>query len=94
MNVSEQSRRMEEMMKLYSMSSGGNAPSFPLEMKMIINTSSALIDHLSSVCETDIDKAEKIAKQIFYLSLMSQRNLTAEEMKNFLDDSYGILKNY
>ena len=94
LNVSEQSRRMEEMMKLYSMSNGGSTPSFPLEMKMIVNTSSSLINHLSSLCESDEEKAKKVAKQIFYLCLMSQRNLTAEEMKKFLDDSFGILKNY
>ena len=94
LNVSEQSRRMEEMMKLYSMSGGGNAPSFPLEIKMIVNTASSLIEHLSALCETDSDKAKKVAKQIFYLCLMSQRNLTAEEMKKFLEDSFGILEKY
>ena len=94
LNVSEQSRRMEEMMKLYSMSSGGNTMSFPLEMKMIVNTSSSLIGHLSSLCEADENKARKVAKQIFNLCLMSQRNLTAQEMKNFLDDSFEILINY
>ncbi len=94
LNVSEQSRRMEEMMKLYSMSSGGSTPAFPLEMKMIVNTSSSLISHLASLCKADKNKAEKIAKQIFHLSLMSQRNLTADEMKNFLDDSFEILKTY
>ncbi len=94
LNVSEQSRRMEEMMRLYSMSSVGNAPSFPLEMKLVVNTSSSLITHLASLCENDEDKAKKVAKQIFYLTLMSQRNLTAEEMKVFLDDSFGILENF
>ncbi len=94
LNVSEQSRRMEEMMKLYSMSGGGNAPSFPLEMKMIVNTSSSLMSRLSSLCTEDYEKARRIAKQVFYLCLMSQRSLTAEEMKNFLDDSFGILENY
>ena len=66
----------------------------PVSMKMIVNTSSSLINHLSSLCESDEEKAKKVAKQIFYLCLMSQRNLTAEEMKKFLDDSFGILKNY
>ncbi len=94
LNVSEQSRRMEEMMRLYSMSNGGNASAFPLEMKMIVNTASPLIKHLTALFDTDVEKSKKIARQIFYLSLMSQRNLTAEEMKSFLDDSFGILENY
>ncbi|MBQ8207318.1 MAG: molecular chaperone HtpG [Clostridia bacterium] len=93
LNVSEQSRRMEEMMKLYSMSGGGSAPVFPLEMTMVINASSSLIIQLTKMAESDEAKAKKIAKQIFYLSLISQRNLTADEMKDFLSDSFDILEN-
>ena len=92
LNVSEQSRRMEEMMKLYSMSGNGTAPTFPVEMTMVINTSSSLITHLTELAEAEDEKAKAIAKQIFYLSLISQRNLTAEEMKEFLSDSFGMLE--
>ena len=92
LNVSEQSRRMEEMMKLYSMSGAGSVPSFPLEMTMIINTASSLTARLIDLAESDEEKAKKIAKHIFYLALISQRNLTAEEMKAFLADSFGILE--
>ena len=92
LNVSEQSRRMEEMMKLYSMSGNGTAPTFPVEMTMVINTSSSLITHLTELAKAEDEKAKAIAKQIFYLSLISQRNLTAEEMKEFLSDSFGMLE--
>lgn len=92
LNVSEQSRRMEEMMRLYSMSGNGTAPTFPVEMTMVINTSSSLITHLTELAEAEDEKAKAIAKQIFYLSLISQRNLTAEEMKEFLSDSFGMLE--
>ena len=93
LNVSEQSRRMEEMMKLYSMSGAAAEPIFPLEMTMVLNTSSPLISHLISLTESNEIKAKKVAKQIFFLSLISQRALNAAEMKEFLDDSYDILEN-
>lgn len=93
LNVSEQSRRMEEMMKLYSMSGINETPSFPLEMTIILNTKSSLISHISALAANDFDKAKKAAKQVFYLSLISQRALSANELKEFLSDSYSILEN-
>ena len=92
LNVSEQSRRMEEMMKLYSMSGAGTAPIFPLEMTIILNTASSLITNLTSLTENNEAKAKRIAKQIYFLSLISQRALSGDEMKSFLADSYGILE--
>ncbi|MBE6631405.1 MAG: molecular chaperone HtpG [Ruminococcaceae bacterium] len=89
-NVSEQSRRMEEMVRLYSMS-GTDMPSFPVEMSIILNASSPLITRISSLVENDPEKAKKIAKQVFYLSLISQRALNANEMKEFLSHSYDFL---
>ncbi len=90
-NVSEQSRRMEEMMRMYAMA--GNSPemSFPTEMSMVLNMSNTLIQKLAAT--DDAEKAEKLAKQVFYLSLMSQRQLTSQEMKDFLDGSFSILEN-
>lgn len=92
-NVSEQSRRMEEMMKLYSMSGGsGAAPTFPLDMTILLNASSPITTNLTEAVGTDEARAERIAKQVYYLSLMSHRALTAEEMKSFLSGSFDILE--
>ena len=88
LNVSEESRRMEEMLRLYSMS-GEDAPSFPTESTLILNPGSNLIKKIES--EEDAGKAEKIAKHIYGLSVISQRGLNAEELANFLKDSYDIL---
>ncbi len=91
--VSEQSRRMEEMMRMYSMSGGSEMPSFPVEMSMVLNIANPLVTKLAGAVSEDEAKAEKLATQIFYLSLMSQRQLTAEEMKAFLAGSFEILEN-
>jgi len=89
LNVSEQSRRMEEMMKLYAISGGDEAPSFPVDATLILNSENALIKKI----ETDVDdeKKAKIAKHIYELCLISQRGLTADELSGFLSDSYDIL---
>ena len=94
LNVSEQSRRMEEMMKLYSMAGGKDTavPMFPLDTTMVLNASSPLISHLAELTASDAEKAKTVAKQLYYLSLISQRQLSAEEMKAFLSGSFDLLE--
>lgn len=91
LTVSEESRRMEEMMKLYAMQSGSEAPDFPIEYTLMINTSAPLITRLSELATTDPDKAETFAAHIWRLSILAQRKLTAEELTAFLTESYDIL---
>ena len=91
LNISEESRRMEEMMKLYGMAESGDV-SYPVDMSLIVNTSSSLIKKLGEYAETSSEKAEKIASHIYKLALLSQRKLSAEEMKDFLSGSFEILE--
>ena len=98
LTVSEQSRRMEEMMKLYAMQTGGKeqAPLFPLEYTLLLNTASPLISKLTALVaegapEDASGKAELIAEQIWRLSVLAQRKFTADELKNFLAGSFDIL---
>ncbi len=87
LTISEESRRMEEMMKLYSM--GGMAMgSFPTEATLTVNTASPLIAKLD---EMDAEKKEQAAAYLYQLARLSQRKLTAEELQQFLRDSYTIL---
>ena len=91
--VSEQSRRMEEMMRMYAMT--GNAPemSFPADMSIVLNMANPLTQKIAQTLTSDADKALQLARQVFYLALMSQRQLTAQEMKSFLEGSFEILEN-
>ncbi len=91
LTVSEESRRMEEMMRMYAMQSGGQAPDFPISYTLLVNNACPLISRLSALNETDPTKAELIAGQIYRLSVLSQRKLTAEELKEFLTESFGLL---
>ena len=89
-NINEQSRRFEDMMRMYKMD---GMPDMPSDMTLIVNTNSSLIDKLAKVITEDEEKAEKLAKQIYTLSLIAQRQLTAEELKQFLDESFDMLLN-
>lgn len=90
LNISEQSRRMEDMMKMYaSMGEGNGFDAFPTEATLIINSNNALISKIKETA--DEEKKQRIAKQIYDLCLISQRDLNAEELKTFLKDSWDIL---
>ena len=92
LTISEESRRMEEMMKMYAMQGGGEEmPSFPAEYALTVNTAAPLTEKLTALCETDGGKAERLAAQIYRLCLLSQRRLTAEELKSFLAGSFELL---
>lgn len=87
LNISEEARRMNDMMKLYNMGAG-----MPLEQTLILNTASPLVEKMTSLTDAgNTELAETIAKQIYMLSSLSQRPLTADELVAFLADSYDIL---
>ncbi len=83
LNVSEQSRRFDDMMKMYSMGDGGASMA---EETLILNANSSLIKKLADKPD------ENIAKQLYTLTLLSQRRLSAEELKSFLSASFGLLE--
>ena len=92
LNVSEESSRMAEMMRMYAMTSGNSPMQFPLEYSLVVNTGSPLYQKLQSLSESDSQKAELIARQIYALSVLAQRKLNASELKEFLADSFSLLE--
>ena len=92
LTVSEQSRRMEEMMRMYALQGGmDGTPAYPVEYTLTVNTASPLTVKLLDLCDTQPEKAETLAAQVYRLCLLSQRRLTAEELKSFLSGSFEIL---
>ena len=61
------------------------------EATLVLNSNSPLIRKLAEV--TDEGALENAAAQIWSLSLLAQRQLTAEELKSFLRQSYQTLGN-
>lgn len=85
----EDSRRMSEMMKMYGLDSGamdGNE-------ELVINASSpvcAKIQKLAS--EGDKEGAELLAKHSYMLAAVASRQLSAEELKEFIDMNVKLLE--
>jgi len=88
LTISEQSRRMDEMMKMYAMTGMNIGTEFPQEATLTVNTASPLIQKLGLM---EGDKQEMTAAYLYRLSLLSQRKLSADELQKFLQDSYSVL---
>ena len=89
--LSEESRRMEEMMKMYASMGMNMGADFPVEYTLVLNSNSDLIAKLESVNQTDSEKAKLMALEIYRLALMSQKRMSADELKAFLADSFRLL---
>ena len=85
LTVSEEGRRMEDMMRMYM----PDAPASPKEATLALNLASPLIGKLSA--EGDEKKAKEIASYLLMLAILSNRKFTAEEMKRFQKDSVSLL---
>ena len=90
--ISEQSRRMEDMMKMYAMAGQSMGGAFPLESTLILNSANSLVRKMGD--GVGDAKIERIAEQVYALALMSQRQLTADEMQKFLYNSFDMLGEY
>ena len=88
LNISEESRRMQEMMKMYA----PDAPVMPTDETLILNDACPLIQRLAA--GEFGEKNERIARQVYRLAQISAHTLTAEEMKTFLSDSYALLAEF
>ncbi len=87
LNITEQSRRMAEMMELYGM----RGQTAPLEEVLVLNAAHPLIDKLQNP-ETTSDTKIAVAGQIYMLALLSQRQLNGEELKQFLNSTCRLME--
>ena len=83
---------MEDMMRMYAGMGMNLGESFPVEYTLVLNSGSSLVKKLSAIRLEDENKAELIANDIYKLALISQRQLTADELKDFLADSFKLLE--
>lgn len=92
LNLDENARRFEDMMRMYN--AGSELPNMGKESEtLILNASSPLIDKLKTdIANQNETRALKLAGHIYKLSVLSQRHMTAEEMQSFLDESFSILE--
>lgn len=88
LNLNEESRRMDDMMKLYAASGMAFGGDFKPQSTLVVNMANPLIKRLDTE-ESDSDAL--IAKQIYGLAVLSQRRFTEDELKQFLASSYETL---
>ena len=92
LSVSEESRRMEDMMKMYRLAGDANEDlTLPLDTTLILNTEAPLMKKLISMQASGSQRTTALTAQIWRLALLSHRRLTADELKIFLAESYQLL---
>ena len=91
LSISEESRRMQEMMKMYAIS-GMPMGELPLEESLVLNEKHPLVDYLlkhEDILETEEGKL--LEEQIYDLARIQNASLGGEEMKKFVDRSEKLL---
>ena len=86
--LSEESRRMQDMMKMYNMY-GMDPNMFGGQETLILNANHPLVKYLAENKESD--KAPVICEQLYDLAMMSHKQLSPEEMTRFVQRSNEVL---
>lgn len=88
--VSEESRRMQDMMKMYSMY-GGGADMFPAEETLVLNANNGLVKYVLN--NRDGEKTPMLCEQLYDLAKLAHREvLSPERMTKFIARSSEIMK--
>ena len=86
--LSEESRRMQEMMKMYGMS--GMEPSmFGTNATLILNANHPLVEYV--VAHKDGENTEMFCHQLYDLAMLAHKPLSPEEMTEFVKRSNEIM---
>ncbi len=88
--LSEESRRIAEMMKMYSV--GANTPDFPIDETLVLNTQNSLVKYILDDKNDDKNK-ELIIKQLYDFAALNNKQLSGEKLQEFIVRSQEILEN-
>ena len=86
--LSEENRRMQEMMKMYGMG-GMDASMFGSQATLVLNANHPLVQFL--VANKDSKNASIICKQLYDLAMLAHKPLSPEEMTAFVKRSNDIM---
>ena len=86
--LSEENRRMQEMMKMYGMS-GMDASMFGSQATLVLNANHPLVQFL--VANKDSENVSIICKQLYDLAMLAHKPLSPEEMTAFVKRSNDIM---
>jgi molecular chaperone HtpG len=88
MTLSEEGRRMQDMMKMYNMY-GMDPDMFPADQTLILNSANVLVQYL--LANPEGEYTELICKQLYDLAMLANRPLNPEEMTAFFARSNEIM---
>ena len=86
--LSEENRRMQEMMKMYGMG-GMDASMFGSQATLVLNANHPLVQFL--VANKDSENVSIICKQLYDLAMLAHKPLNPEEMTAFVKRSNDIM---
>lgn len=88
--LSEQDRRMQDMMKMYGMSGMDPAMFGSNGLTLVLNANNDLVKYIAD--HEDGENTEIICEQLYDLALISHAPLTPEQMTNFVARSNKIME--
>ena len=88
MTISEENRRMQEMMKMYNMY-GMDPSTFGGQETLVLNANNRLVQYVLE--NKDGENTKVLCEQLYDLALISHRQLTPEEMTKFVARSNEIM---
>ena len=88
MTLSEESRRMQEMMKMYGMG-GMDASMFGSDTTLVLNINHPLVQYIEN--NKDSENINIICQQLYDLAMLSNKPLSPEQMTDFIKRSNDIM---
>lgn len=89
MTLSEETRRMQDMMKMYSMGGGMDMGMFGGGETLILNSANRLVQYILENQEGE--HVDLFCKQLYDLAMIAHKPLAAEEMTEFVSRSNEIM---
>ncbi|HCW53900.1 MAG TPA: molecular chaperone HtpG [Clostridium sp.] len=91
--ISEESRRMAEMSKMYAQAGMGAMGMFKEEETLVVNNNNPLVKKLVEISkdESKKDEVKLVCEHIFDLAKIANKELNADEMDNFIKRNNKIL---
>ena len=90
LTVKEESRRMADMMRMYSANGMGmNADMFPQEETLVLNVAHPLVQYI--LAHDDSDRSEDLCRQLYDLARIQNAPLEPSDMKEFVQRTNRIM---
>ena len=89
MTLEEESRRMQEMMKMYSMGGMGDPSMFGGKETLVLNAKNALVRYLAA--HQNSEHTHMLCEQLYDLAMISHKPLDPEAMTKFIARSNEIM---